>query len=268
MLTTFVALAASAILAHPSTAVLSSTAGSRSSGPDSTATADVYSGRRGQIIVRVPRLDAQIIVDGSLTDSVWSRASMLTGFSEYQPVDGIPAEDSTEVLVWYSPTAIYFGIRAFESHGVPHATLANRDKIDGDDNVQLIINPFIHSQQALMFAVNPFGVQEDGTITEGVKTSRGFGVANVTGPDSTDLNPDFVFESKGQVMPFGYQVVVRIPFRSIKFPSKSPQDWGFNVIRRIQHSGHLDTWYPLKLAASSYLDQAGTLSGLTGLDAG
>ena len=92
---------------------------------------------------------------------------MLTGFSEYLPVDGLPAEDSTEVLVWYSPTAIYFGIRAFEAHGAVHATLANRDKIDGDDNVQLDPHPFIHSRQALVFAVNPFGVQEDGTITEG-----------------------------------------------------------------------------------------------------
>src|SRR5579872_2459027 len=171
--------------------------------------------------VHVPRVDTVIAIDGTLSAPAWRQASVLRGFSEYKPVDGIPAEDSTQVLVWYSKEAIYFGIRAYELHGPPHATHANRDRIDGDDNVQLILSPFIHSHQALVFAVNPFGVQEDGTITEGVTTRRGFGVTNQTGPDSTDLSPDFVYESKGHLTSYGYEVEVRIPFRSVKFPGKS-----------------------------------------------
>ncbi len=231
--------------------------------------ARVYDGRARQITVAVPRVDTAIAIDGTLSAPVWQSAALLTGFSEYQPVDGRPAEDSTQVLVWYAKDAIYFGIRAFELHGVAHATLANRDKIDGDDNVQLILTPFLHSHQAMVFAVNPLGIQEDGTITEGVVTTIGStGIPNATGPDSTDLSPDFVYESKGQVTPFGYQVEVRIPFRSIKFPAKSPQDWGINILRKIQHSGHTDTWYPTRLGASSYLDEAGALVGLHDLDAG
>jgi len=236
---------------------------------DSTPPALAYDGRAGQISVAVPRLDAHIAIDGTLSAPEWRQAALLTGFSEYQPVDGLPAEDSTQVLVWYSKDAIYFGIRAYELHGLPHATHANRDKIDGDDYVQLILSPFIHSHQAVVFAVNPFGVQEDGTITEGVRTSIGsIGIRNATGPDFVDLSPDFVFESKGQLTAFGYQVEVRIPLRSIKFPAKSPQNWGINILRRIQHSGHSDTWYPTKLGASSYLDEAGALTGFRDLDAG
>src|SRR5579862_514533 len=231
-------------------------------------TGAVYSGRAGELAVKVPRVETHIDIDGTLDAPVWQQAAVLTGFSEYQPVDGLAAEDSTAVLVWYSATAIYFGIRAYEIHGAVHATLANRDKIDGDDNVQLILTPFLHSHQSLVFSVNPLGVQEDGTITEGTTSQSGFGVTNQTGPDSTDLSPDFVYESKGHLTSFGYEVVVQIPFRSLKFPSKSPQDWGLNIVRRVQHSGHADTWYPTKLAASSYLDQAGTLVGLHGLDQG
>jgi hypothetical protein len=231
--------------------------------------AAVYNGRAGQLAVPIPRIDAKIPIDGTLSAPVWQQAAMLTGFSEYEPVDGLPAEDSTEVLVWYSKDAIYFGIRAFQLHGLPHATLANRDQIDGDDNVQLILSPFLHAHQALAFAVNPLGVQEDGTITEGVgKTIGSTGISTGTGPDSTDLSSDFVYASKGQLTAFGYQVEIRIPFRSIKFPSQSPQDWGINIVRKVQHSGHIDSWYPAKLAASSYLDEAGTLVGLHNLDAG
>jgi hypothetical protein len=245
---------------------------------DSTArqiAADVYNGRAGDLAVRVPRINAQVVVDGTLTAPPWQQAAVLTGFSEYLPVDGVAAEDSTEVLVWYSPTAIYFGVRAFESHGAVHAALANRDAIDSDDNVQLILRPFVHSRQALVFAVNPFGVQEDGTITEGLAMSRGaacttcpFGVSQQTGPPPTDLTPDFVYESKGHLTPFGFEVVIRIPFRSLKYQSVDPQDWGINVIRHVQHSGHTDSWYPAKFAAASYLGQAGTLTGLTKLERG
>ena len=101
--------------------------------------------------------------------------------------------------MWYSPAAIYFGIRAFEAHGAVHATLANRDLINGDDNVELVLTPFVHGRHALFLGVNPFGVQEDGTITEGVMAT-GYNVA-ATGPPPVDLSADFVYESKGHLTP-------------------------------------------------------------------
>jgi hypothetical protein len=230
----------------------------------------VYSGRDRQLAVRVPRIDAAVLLDGSLDDPVWRQAALLTGFSEYTPIDGLPAEDSTEVFVWYSPHAIYFGVRAYEPHSGVHYKLADRDKIDADDNIQIVLSPFVNSRQALVFAVNPLGIQEDGTMTEGVRSAaRSFNTGTTqTGRPATDLDPDYVYESKGRVTPFGYEVVIRIPFRSIKYQSVDPQDWGINIVRRVQHSGHEQTWVPTQLAASSFLNQSGTLTGLTGLNAG
>ncbi len=46
----------------------------------------------------VPRIEAEITVDGRLDEPVWSQAVRLTGFSRYQPVDGRSAEENTEVL--------------------------------------------------------------------------------------------------------------------------------------------------------------------------
>src|SRR3989442_9067794 len=85
-----------------------------------------YSGIAKQLDVRIPRIETTVKIDGVLDEPAWSRAALLTGFSQYRPVDGRPAEDSTDVLVWYAPDAIYFGIRAFEPHGhVVRATLAD-----------------------------------------------------------------------------------------------------------------------------------------------
>jgi len=101
-----------------------------------------YIGRENQLHVRIPRIGADsatAAVDGVLDEPVWAQAALLTGFSQFSPQDGIPASDSTHVLLWHSPTALYVGIRAFESHGAVHATLADRDKISADDNVQLLL---------------------------------------------------------------------------------------------------------------------------------
>src|SRR6185437_15108222 len=88
------------------------------------------------IAVAVPRIsDAAVTIDGRLDEAIWAGAATLREFSQYVPNDNRPAEDSTTVLVWYSPTAIYFGIRAYQDSASVRATLADRDKITGDDYV-------------------------------------------------------------------------------------------------------------------------------------
>ena len=64
-----------------------------------------YSGRRGELDVMVPRMDQDVVIDGVLDEAAWAEAAVLTGFSQYRPVDGVAAEDDTEVFVWYSSTA-------------------------------------------------------------------------------------------------------------------------------------------------------------------
>jgi hypothetical protein len=216
----------------------------------------IFHGRRGQLELTPPRLDADVLIDGRLDEEVWTRAAVLTGFSQYAPVDRLPAEDSTEVLVWYSEHAIHFGIRAFEPHGSVIATRADRDRIGGDDHIQITLDTFNDRRRALVFAVNPLGVQSDGVLTEG------------SGSSSLDLNPDFMFESRGRVTEFGYEVEIRIPFRSLRYQPQSVQDWGINVTRRVQHSGHEQTWTPAERSAASFLAQSGTLVGLTELKRG
>src|SRR5213082_2563898 len=99
--------------------------------------------------VAMPRFDdAAPIIDGRLDDAAWAGAAVLRGFSQYVPNDNRPAEDSTVVLVWYSASAIYFGIRAWQDSASVRATLADRDNIAGDDYVQLVLDPLGDRRQA------------------------------------------------------------------------------------------------------------------------
>jgi hypothetical protein len=229
----------------------------------------VHDGRSRSLTVQIPRLEGAVTVDGVLDEPVWAGAAVLTGFSHFQPIDGAPAEDSTEVRVWYSSTAIYFGVRAFEPHGEVHATLADRDRIFSDDNIQFLIGTFNDGRQAFLFAVNPLGVQADGALVErGVTSAGGFGNGTAAAREAADLSPDYVFTSKGRLVDGGYEIEVRIPFKSLRYQSSPVQTWQLHVIRTIQHSGYEDSWVPAERASASFLGQAGTLTGLTGLDRG
>jgi hypothetical protein len=235
--------------------------------PVAAAGQQTYNGRAGQLDVAPPRLTDHITIDGVLSEPQWTQAAVLTGFSQYRPVDGRPAEDTTQVLVWYAPDAIYFGIRAFEAHGAIRATLADRDKIDNDDYVQLILDTFNDRRRAFVIGVNALGVQADGIRSEGGGNYAG-GRGAGGNFDNVDMNPDFLYDSKGRVTDWGYEVEIRIPFKSISYQSANPQRWAINVIRKSQHSGYEDTWTPAVRANASFLTQSGILDGLHDLHRG
>ena len=85
--------------------------------------------------IPVPRIEADVRIDGELDEAVWAQAARLTDFSQYAPADGRPAEQQTEILVWYSPTALHFGVRAHARPGSVRATLANRDRLADEDRM-------------------------------------------------------------------------------------------------------------------------------------
>jgi hypothetical protein len=228
----------------------------------------VYSGLDSQLQVAPPRIDEPQEVDGALNEPAWQRAALLTGFSLYSPVDGRPAEERTEVRVFYSAAAIHFGITAWAPPGTVRASLANRDQLAAEDSVTLFLSTYNDGRQAFVFSVNPLGVQSDGTLVEGTAAkSREFG--GLSGErEPPDLNPDFVFQSKGRLTESGYEVEVRIPFKSLRYQKAAVQSWGLHVVRKVQATGYEHSWAPAKRSAASFLAQGGTLTGLSDLRPG
>jgi hypothetical protein len=214
--------------------------------------------------VTVPRIEAELAVDGVLDEAAWEQAARLDGFHQYQPVDGRPAQERTEVRVFYTPSAICFGVVAHDRQpGAIRATVADRDSIDADDNVTIHLDTFNDRRRSFFFAVNPLGVQQDGVRTEGSNSP-----GQVFGGES-DTNPDFLFDSKGRIGPEGYVVELRIPFKSLRYPGGGGvQRWGINVVRYTQRTGYTDTWTDTRRASASFLSQAGALEGLHHMERG
>jgi hypothetical protein len=229
----------------------------------------VFDGRCGHTTVPTPRLEASVIVDGVLDDAPWREAAVLTGFSQFFPNDGVAAADSTEVRIWYSPTALHIAVRAFAPAGTVRATLADRDRIAQDDNVQFFLGTYNDGRQAMVFGVNPFGIQSDGVLTEtGAATGGGFGGGTPRSRETADLAPDYVWQSKGRLTEQGYDVEIAIPFKSLRYRAGEEQQWQLHVVRTVQATGHEQSWVPASRARASFLAQSGMLTGLRELRRG
>lgn len=238
-------------------------AGALACAPACTSSADtvpvpaVYDGAQGQLDARIPRVDdPDVRVDGRLDEPAWQNAAVLTGFTQSTPAEGIPARERTEVLVFYTPRELFIGVRAHASDPASvRSTLAERDQITADDHVRILLDTFHDRRRAFAFFVNPLGIQQDGTFSDGSWNGYTF-------------SPDFLFDSRGRLTGEGYEVEIRIPLRSLKFPAGETQTWGLNVIRAIPAIGAEESWAPRSRNQPSELAQSGTLAGIRGLRPG
>jgi hypothetical protein len=211
----------------------------------------------------LPRAAVDAEIDGQLADSVWQSAARLTGFFQYEPSDGQPSAQPTEVRVYYTPRALYFGIVAHRRTGSNlNATVSNRDNILNDDRVLIYLDTFNDRRRAFVFGVNPYGVQLDGVRSEGSGTAgRMFG-----GGD--DWSPDFHYESSGVVTDSNYIVEVKIPFKSLRFPPTKVQEWGLNISRVTPSTNTIDTWVDTRRGNASFLAQSGVMRGIGDVERG
>lgn len=232
--------------------------------PPTVVESRTFSGRALEISASAPRLRETITVDGDLSESAWQRAGVFKDFTSYNPVDGRPAQDDTEVRIWYAEDALYVGIRAYAPSGTVQATLAERDRINSDDWVALHLDTFNDRRRAFVFAVNAFGVQADGMRSD---VSAGPGASRAS-LQAVDLSQDYVWQSKGRLLDDGFSVEIRIPFKSIRYQASSSQDWGLQIVRQTQRTGYQDTWAPTSRANQAFTAQAGYLRGMSGMKRG
>lgn len=262
-------LAIIAAIAWPAAGVAQETqakAGNEAPGESAPVPAAVYDGAAGDLGVPSPwRAEAEIDVDGQLDEAAWASAPVLTGFTQFDPSEGVPATQRTEARILVTDDAIYFGIKAFDDEpGGPRATLGDRDSFGRtDDYVRVVLDTFNDRRRGYVIMANPYGVQQDGLWLVG----GGGGGRRRFGPP-IDWDPDFVWDSGGKLFDWGYSVEIRLPFKSIRFPDEAMQDWGLQVERRIARNGYGESWAPVTANTSNQMEQFGNLTGLADLDPG
>ena len=203
--------------------------------------------------VRIPHFDKAPVIDGKLDDEVWKHAVVLKDFYQVQPGDNTPPSKPTEVLLGLDSRFLYVAFHCYDEPDKVRATIAKRDDIFNDDYVGILFDTFHDKRKAYEFDFNPLGIQADGVWTDG---------------QNEDFSPDIVMESKGIITSDGWTVEVAIPFKSLRYVAGKDKLWGAHFWRRIKRfNNELDMWMPLNRDISSWLQQAGQLSGLEGISA-
>jgi hypothetical protein len=193
------------------------------------------------------------VIDGKLDDDVWKNAAVLKDFYQVQPGDNIAPSKPTEVMLGYDSRFIYVAFHCYDEPDKVRANIPKRDNIFNDDYVGILFDTFNDKRKAYEFDFNPLGVQADGIWTDG---------------QGEDFSLDVVLESKGMVTSDGYTIEVAIPFKSIRYVGGKDTLWGVHFWRRIKRfNNELDMWMPLSRDISSWLAQAGHLTGFEGLSA-
>jgi len=199
----------------------------------------------------ISRFEQPPIIDGNLNEKVWLHAVVLKEFYQTQPGDNLAPSYPTELLLGYDSKNLYIAFRAFDDPRQVRATVAKRDDIQDDDTVQIYLDTFNDQRRAYFFFFNPFGIQQDGILTE------------ATGED---YSVDVVFESKGVLTDFGYVVEAAIPFSSLRYEAGKGKLWGIQSIRRIKHANNeQNSWMPLFRDKSGFLSKEGHITGLEGI---
>ncbi len=145
------------------------------------------------------------VIDGRLDDPVWQQLEPFSDFITFKPRFGEMVSEKTEMYMSYDAQNLYFAFRCYDSEPDKiRATICQRDRIDDEDYVGVILDMSNTRQNAYMFAVNPRGVQMDLII-------------NADG--NGDGTFDTVWSCAGRLSEDGYIVEMAIPLQSIRFPA-------------------------------------------------
>jgi hypothetical protein len=180
--------------------------------------------------IRAVERTSPIAIDGRLDEAAWQAGPAATDFVQYDPDEGKPATQRTEVRLAYDAEALYIGARMFDATGARgvQTQLARRDQETESDYLQLVFDTYHDHTGRTMFTINPSGVKGD------------------AGQASQYVDPswDPVWVAATTVDSLGWTAELRIPFSQLRFPRDSVQTWGLQVWRYVQRLRELSMWSP------------------------
>lgn len=211
----------------------------------------------GQEVVRkhigAIRISKPPHIDGDITDAVWSKAPIATGFRELEPDNGPPppAGMETEVRILYDDNAIYFAFKNYDPQ--PDSILRELGPRDSQnkntDYVAVWLNPYADGQNDINFFLSASGVQMDSRTT-------------IYGDD---LAWNAVWQSAVQMTEYGWSAEFKIPYYALRIP-ETDMLWGLNMGRYVRRTRQLYTWNFIDKSFGTYEQQNGRIEGISQIE--
>ncbi|WP_242916291.1 DUF5916 domain-containing protein [Pontibacter liquoris] len=191
------------------------------------------------------------VLDGELEPEVWQQAQPAKDFIRFDPLNGKPSAQRTDVYLLYDDDAVYIGAKLHDTAPDSILTqLGNRDS--GETNADMFgvyLDTYNDKQNAFAFLVSAAGVQTDMKLSQGRE----------------DWNWNAVWASKVKLNEDGWTVELRIPYGAIRFPDAQVQTWGLNFMRVIRRTREKSFWNHVDNAVEGFVNQEGRAIGIEGL---
>ncbi|MBA3646453.1 MAG: carbohydrate binding family 9 domain-containing protein [Gemmatimonadaceae bacterium] len=202
-------------------------------------------------VAKAVPLKATIKIDGKPDEVAWQAAPVIDHFVQFDPSNGQPATQKTEVRILYDADALYIGAWLYETEGSSaiKGRLVRRDQAgDGEDLFQVTFDTFHDHQGRTVFEMNRAGVRNDATGS---------------GTQNPDRSWDPIYESASSIDDKGWYVEMRIPFSQLRYPRTADQTWGMQLRRIRAKNAEQDDWASWGRTESGGPFRFGHLEGLS-----
>jgi hypothetical protein len=182
-------------------------------------------------VYHVKKMQGEISIDGVLDEPDWQAAQKATPFLLVLPVDtGYPAQQS-EVMMTYDDKAFYMAFVFYDT--IPGKRIMESFRRDfsfgNNDNFLSFFDTFLDQTNGFSFGISASGAKWDGTMSDGSRVN---------------LDWDAKWESKTEHYDNKWIAEMRIPFRSIRYPSGG-QRWNVNFSRLDLKTNEKSSWAPV-----------------------
>lgn len=195
----------------------------------------------------IKRTDKAIDLDGRLTEGAWKLATVTDSFRQKRPTDGAMPRERTVLRLLFDDEALYVGVECFQDPSTVNRQLSRRDRDIESDWVSVGIDSRNDGMSAFVFKINAAGVLSDGTYRDDVLYTDEW---------------DEQWDGAASQTSTGWTAEFRIPYRILRFSTKSSDGWGFQVRRHISIYQEDDEWAYFSRTVSGEVSQYGKIVGL------
>ena len=201
------------------------------------------------------RATGLIRIDGRPDEESWASAPPLTDFTQYEPREGEPMTQRSDVRFVYDDDALYVGAMLYGSDYPILTRLAKHDvAITDTDFFALYIDGYHDHRTAYRFGLNPSGMRRDILVN----------------PDGSlgDVSWNPIWESATEITDEGWSFEMRIPFSQLRFSPEDVQVWGLQVERKIRYLEEEGLFAFTPLLQRGGVARYGHLDGIRGIASG
>ena len=213
-----------------------------------------------QKLLHSERIGNGVKIDGMFSEPEWDTALFSDSFQQREPGDGDTPTERTEIACLYDKNNLYFGIKCYDSEPdkIIRTELRRDERMDNDDNFELILDTYHDQRSGFYFIFNPYGNKRDAKLNE----------------EGSNYNPEWdgIWKCKVTINQNGWFAEIAIPWKTLRFVEGEEIYFGANFGRTIRRKNEKLDWSHIPREVGGWsifkLSYAGHLGPFKGLRMG